>query len=88
VALLAYTSILGGPEATFVIAQEIAATERIVIDSGLPYVLLRNGWYNENYSGNLETTLRFGAVVGCAGNGRVASASRIDYAEAAARVLT
>jgi NAD(P)H dehydrogenase (quinone) len=65
--LLAYTSILGGPSATFVIAEEIAATEAVVIDAGVPYTLLRNGWYNENYSGNLATTLKFGAVLGCAG---------------------
>jgi NAD(P)H dehydrogenase (quinone) len=86
-ALLAYTSILGGPNATFVIAEEIAATEPIVIDSGLPFTVLRNGWYNENYSGNLATTLKFGSVLGCADDGRVASASRRDYAAAAAIVL-
>jgi NAD(P)H dehydrogenase (quinone) len=66
-ALLAYTSILGGPSATFVIAEEIAATEAVVIDASVPYTLLRNGWYNENYSGNLATTLKFGAALGCAG---------------------
>ena len=49
---------------------------------------MRNGWYNENYSGNLATTLKFGAVLGCADDGRVASASRRDYAAAAAVVLT
>lgn len=87
VALLAYTSVLGGPKATFRIAAQHIATERLIRDSGLPYVLLRNGWYNENYSGNVGLVLKAGAVLGSAGEGRVASASRADYAAAAAVVL-
>lgn len=54
----------------------------------MPYCLLRNGWYHENYTGALAGTLRTGAVVGSAGRGRVATAARRDYAEAAAVVLT
>lgn len=88
VALLAYTSVLGGPAATFGIAEQHNATERTIRASGVPYVLLRNGWYNENYSGNLATVLRLGVVVGSAGEGRVATAARADYAAAAATVLT
>ncbi|CAM5627650.1 NAD(P)-dependent oxidoreductase OS=Streptomyces antimycoticus OX=68175 GN=SSPO_045680 PE=4 SV=1 [Streptomyces antimycoticus] len=63
-------------------------TEKAVTDSGLPYVLLRNGWYHENYTENLAPVLEHGAVVGAAGEGRVASASRADYAAAAVAVLT
>ncbi|MEU5209769.1 SDR family oxidoreductase [Streptomyces sp. NPDC020742] len=88
VALLAYTSVLGGPTATFSLAEEHLATEQALLASGVPYCLLRNGWYHENYTGALATTLRTGAVVGSAGGGRVASAARRDYAEAAAVVLT
>ncbi|KOG49803.1 SDR family oxidoreductase [Streptomyces decoyicus] len=88
VALLAYTSVLGGPAATFSIAEEHVATEQALLASGVPYCLLRNGWYHENYTGALATTLRTGAVVGSAGQGRVATAARRDYAEAAAVVLT
>ncbi|BDH09278.1 SDR family oxidoreductase [Streptomyces hygroscopicus] len=88
VALLAYTSVLGGPSATFSIAEEHVATEQALLASGVPYCLLRNGWYHENYTGALATTLRTGAVVGSAGQGRVATAARRDYAEAAAVVLT
>lgn len=88
VALLAYTSVLGGPAAKFRIAAQHVATEQVILDSGLPYVFLRNGWYNENYSGNLASVLKFGTVLGSAGNGRIASASRADYAAAAAVVLT
>ncbi|MGW7020821.1 SDR family oxidoreductase [Streptomyces decoyicus] len=88
VALLAYTSVLGGPSATFSIAEEHVATEQALLASGVPYCLLRNGWYHENYTGALATTLRTGAVIGSAGEGRVATAARRDYAEAAAVVLT
>ncbi|WP_030986070.1 SDR family oxidoreductase [Streptomyces sp. NRRL S-1813] len=88
VALLAYTSVLGGPSATFSIAEEHVATEQALLASGVPYCLLRNGWYHENYTGALASTLRTGAVVGSAGQGRVATAARRDYAEAAAVVLT
>ncbi|OKI43671.1 NAD(P)-dependent oxidoreductase [Streptomyces sp. CB03578] len=88
VAQLAYTGILGGPEADFELAAEHKVTEQAILDSGLPYTFLRNGWYHENYTGNLGTVLEHGAVVGSAGAGRVASAARADYAAAAAVALT
>ncbi|PWK73146.1 NAD(P)H dehydrogenase (quinone) [Streptomyces sp. CG 926] len=88
VAQLAYTGILGGPEADFELAAEHTTTEQAVLDSGLPYTFLRNGWYHENYTRELPTVLGHGAVVGSAGEGRVASAARADYAAAAAVVLT
>ncbi|MGP3927624.1 SDR family oxidoreductase [Streptomyces sp. 8N616] len=88
VALLAYTGVLGGPEADFELAAEHKATEQAILDSGLPYVFLRNGWYHENYTENLARVLEHGAVVAGAGEGRVASAARADYAAAAVAVLT
>ncbi|MEU9704977.1 NAD(P)H-binding protein [Streptomyces sp. NPDC047981] len=87
VAQLAYTGILGGPEADFDLAAEHRATETLILDSGLPYTFLRNGWYTENYTANLAPVLAHGAVVANAGEGRVASATRADYAAAAAAVL-
>ncbi|WP_327361929.1 MULTISPECIES: SDR family oxidoreductase [unclassified Streptomyces] len=88
VAQLAYTGILGGPEADFDLAAEHKVTEQAILDSGLPYTFLRNGWYHENYTHHLPTVLEHGAVVGSAGAGRIASAARADYAAAAAAVLT
>ncbi|WP_406137305.1 SDR family oxidoreductase [Streptomyces sp. NBC_01089] len=87
VAQLAYTGILGGPDADFQLADEHKVTEQLILDSGLPYTFLRNGWYNENYTENLAPVLEHGAVVTNAGDGRVASAARADYAAAAATVL-
>ncbi|WP_189948362.1 NAD(P)H-binding protein [Streptomyces roseolus] len=88
VAQLAYTGVLGGPGADFDLAAEHKATEELILASGLPYTFLRNGWYSENYTDNLAPVLAHGAVVGNAGEGRIASATRADYAAAAAAVLT
>ncbi|MFE7466643.1 SDR family oxidoreductase [Streptomyces sp. NPDC057499] len=88
VAQFAYTGILGGPAADFRLADEHRATERLILESGLPYTFLRNGWYTENYTANLPLVLAHGAVVANAGDGRIASATRADYAAAAAAVLT
>ncbi|MFE9256351.1 NAD(P)H-binding protein [Streptomyces sp. NPDC006879] len=88
VAQLAYTSILGGPEADFDLAAEHKVTERAILDSALPHTLLRNGWYHENYTAQLAGVLEHGVVTASAGTGRVASAARADYATAAAAVLT
>ncbi|NXY97457.1 SDR family oxidoreductase [Streptomyces sp. BR123] len=88
VAQLAYTGVLGGPEADFELAAEHKVTEQAVLDSGLPYTFLRNGWYHENYTAQLAGVLEHGTVTGSAGEGRIASAARADYAAAAAAVLT
>ncbi|MEV8389393.1 MULTISPECIES: SDR family oxidoreductase [unclassified Streptomyces] len=88
VAQLAYTGILGGPDADLRLADEHKVTERLILESGLPYTFLRNGWYTEVHTGNLAPVLEHDAVVAAAGEGRIASASRADYAAAAAAVLT
>ncbi|MGW3230204.1 SDR family oxidoreductase [Kitasatospora sp. NPDC001095] len=85
VALLAYTGILGA--ATFRLADEHKATEELILASGLPYAFLRNGWYTENYLGDAAGTVARGVVLGSAGAGRIATAARRDYADAAVAVL-
>jgi NAD(P)H dehydrogenase (quinone) len=87
VARIAYTSVLGGPEADFDLAADHITTEQAILDSGLPYTFLRNGWYHEVYTEQIAVQLEHG-VVGSAGDGRIGSASRRDYAAAAAVVLT
>jgi len=86
VALLAYTSAPG--TLTAALADDHRGTEEAILASGVPYSLLRNGWYNENYTENLAPVLQYGAVVQAAGDGRIATASRADYAVAAVAVLT
>ncbi len=87
VELLAYTSITRADTSTMVLADEHRETERLLAESGLPTVLLRNSWYLENYTGQIATALEHGAVLGAAGDGRVSAATRADYADAAAAAL-
>ena len=88
VKLLAYTSVLHADTSVLGLAGEHRETEAAIRASGLPFVLLRNGWYTENYAMGIPAALSLGAVYGCAGDGRISSAARADYAEAAAVVLT
>lgn len=88
VKLLAYTSILHADTSPLGLADEHKATEALLAESGLPHVLLRNGWYTENYVGSAPAAVAHGAVLGAAKDGRIASAARADYAAAAAAVLT
>ncbi|NYE60764.1 NAD(P)H dehydrogenase (quinone) [Duganella sp. 1224] len=87
VGLLAYTSVLHADRSTLGLAAEHRATEDAVRASGLPYSLLRNGWYVENYTVSLGGAVAHGALAGGAGEGRIAAAARADYAAAAAVVL-
>ncbi|MEU3297482.1 SDR family oxidoreductase [Streptomyces longwoodensis] len=88
VALLAYTSILHAPQADFMIGRDHQATEGSILTSGLPFVLLRNGFYTESYLSDFSAILRSGRIESNAGNGKVASASRADFAAAAVTALT
>jgi len=87
VGLLAYTSILHADTTPLPLGLEHKQTEAKLAESGLPHVILRNGWYSENYTAGVPVALQFGAVMGCAGDGRISSAPRADYAAAAAAVL-
>lgn len=88
VQLLAYTSLLHADVSPLSLAVEHRETEALLKASGLPHVLLRNGWYTENYLAGVPAALSHGAMLGSAGTGRIASAARADYAAAAVAVLT
>ncbi len=88
VKLLAYTSILRGTEAKIMLSLDHQATEKALQASGVPHVVLRNGWYIENQSENLAGALASGVMLGSAGDGAFAPAARADFAEAAAVVMT
>lgn len=83
-----YTSLLRADSSTLSLAPEHVATEKLLMDSGLTVTLLRNGWYTENYTASAGVAVAQGALVGSAGTGRIASAARADFAEAAVTVLT
>ncbi|MDJ0320651.1 SDR family oxidoreductase [Pseudarthrobacter sp. PS3-L1] len=87
VELFAYTSIANAGTTAMTLAAEHQATEGLIENSGLPAVILRNGWYLENYTEQLAGTLAQGAMAGSAGEGKVSAATRADFATAAAAVL-
>jgi NAD(P)H dehydrogenase (quinone) len=84
--LVAYTSAPYAATTSLALAAEHAATEKVLVDAAVDHVLLRNAWYVENYTGQVETYLEHG-LVGATGDGRVSVALRREYAEAAATVL-
>lgn len=87
VKLVAYTSIAHADTSTNILAPDHKATEAALKASGLSFVFLRDNWYTENYAGDIKHAQTSGLIVAAVKTGLVASASRSDYAEAAARVL-
>ena len=83
-----YTSLLRADTSPLSLAEEHRQTEADIKASGLDYTILRNGWYSENYTGSVKSAIAGGAYIGSAGEGRISSAARADYAEAAVAVLT
>ncbi|AXT72671.1 SDR family oxidoreductase [Vibrio sp. dhg] len=88
VELLAYTSLLHADTSPLALAEEHVVTEAYLKQAEVPHVLLRNGWYTENYLASVAPALANGGFIGCAQDGKISSAAREDYAEAAAAVLT
>ncbi|MGZ4660911.1 MAG: NmrA family NAD(P)-binding protein, partial [Arthrobacter sp.] len=84
VGLVAYTSIANADRTAMQLAADHQATEKALRDSGVPFTLLRNSWYLENYTDQLAAQLQHGAVLGSAGDGQLSAATRADYARAAA----
>lgn len=85
---IVYTSLLHADSSPLSLATEHVETEKMLKESGIPHTILRNGWYTENYMASVPGAVQSGAFIGSAGDGRIASATREDYAEAAAVVLT
>jgi NAD(P)H dehydrogenase (quinone) len=87
VSFIAYTSILHADTSPLFLAEEHRDTEAAILASSIPFALLRNGWYSEVYTWRLPVALKTGVLRGAAGEGRISSAARADYARAAAVVL-
>lgn len=85
---IVYTSLLHADTSPLSLAGEHRETEAMLKGSGLAFTILRNGWYTENYTGSVPAAVAGGAVIGSAGDGRIASAARADYAAAAVAALT
>ena len=85
---IVYTSLLHADTSSLSLAEEHLATEADLKNSGIAFTLLRNGWYTENYAGSIPGALAGGAFIGSVGEGKISSAARADYADAAVAVLT
>jgi len=84
---IVYTSLLHADSSPLSLTVEHLGTEVALKESGLTYTILRNGWYTENYTGSAKGAINAGAFIGNAGDGKIASAARADYAEAAVAIL-
>lgn len=87
VSKIAYTSVLNAPTSVLGLAEDHRRTEAMLANAGIPHILLRNGWYTENYAASIPSALQHGALIGSAGDGKISAATRADYAEAAAVAL-
>lgn len=85
---LVYTSAPRVDEIDYALGADHKATEEAIAASGLSATVLRHNWYTENYLDAVARAADTGQIVAAAGDARVASASRRDYAEAAAIALT
>jgi len=88
VKFIAYPSLLHADKSPLGLANEHVATEKALADSGIPFALLRNGWYTENYLASAPPAIEHGVFIGAAGDGKIAAATRADYAAAAAKVIS
>jgi NAD(P)H dehydrogenase (quinone) len=88
VSLVVYTSAPKADDTPLPLAPEHAATEQLIAEVGIPGVVLRNNWYFENYDQQISQAAATGELIGSAGQGRVAAATRADFAAATVAVLT
>jgi NAD(P)H dehydrogenase (quinone) len=85
---IVYTSLLRADSTPLSLGAEHKATEADLRASGVPFTILRNGWYTENYTGSVGGALVGGAFIGASGEGKISAAARADYADAAVAALT
>ncbi|MBP2369694.1 SDR family oxidoreductase [Pseudonocardia parietis] len=85
---LVYTSGLKAPTTILELAADHKATEELITASGIPATFLRNGWYTENHQQDFTGARERGVIANSIGDGRMATAPRKDFAEAAAVVLS
>ena len=90
VARIVYTSIQGAEEATAFspVVQSNRQTEADVRDSGLDWVIGRNGIYIEADVDYVDTYVQEGGIRNCAGEGRCGYTTRPELAQAYAQMLT
>ncbi|MER6952227.1 NAD(P)H-binding protein [Nonomuraea sp. NPDC000554] len=84
VGAIVFTSFLGADTAATGMTEAYLATERAILDSGLPYTLLRHPFYSDAFVPQVSD----GAITSSTGGRGLNTAFRSDLAVAAANVLT
>ena len=84
---VAYTSIANADHSANPLTPEHKATEDVLRASGLPFTILRDNWYLENYTAQLPQYLATGEVLGIDGDARIGAATRADMAVAITTAL-
>jgi len=87
VSRIASTSMLKADDATYPRAGEHRDSERALREADVPFTLLGNGLPTEGYTGHLRQYPETGEIVGATGSGRISTATRQDYAAAAAALV-
>lgn len=85
---IVYISLLYVDIFSFGFVDEYIETEKMLVDFGIVYILLRNGWYSENYFVSVSVVLEYGVFIGAAGDGKIVLVTRVDYAVVAVRVIS
>ena len=85
---IVYTSLLHADRSSLGLAGEHMETEETLKNTGIPYTILRNGWYTENYESAITSAQAMGGFFGSAAKGKISAAPRADYAEAIVSVVT
>lgn len=87
VGFTAYTSVLHADRSTLSVGDDHRQTEAMLASSGISHAILRNGWYSENLTPLIPAAIAHHELLGAAGEGRISTAERGDYAAAAAAVI-
>ena len=82
-----YTSMPSPETSVIPFAPDHLGTENAIKATGIPYTILRNGWYMENLFMALPHALETGQWYSSSGEGRLAHIARADAAKAAAAAL-
>ena len=88
VARIAYTSLPNADTSKVSFAPDHLGTETAIKATGLPYLIFRNSWYQENLFMSLPQALKSGQWFTSAGDGRTAFIARDDIAAAIASALS
>lgn len=84
---IVYTSMPSPETSVIPFAPDHLGTENAIKATGIPYTILRNGWYMENLFMALPHALETGQWYSSSGEGRLAHIARADAAKAAAAAL-